>query len=72
MKRDKKWHEGVKWAESVFKEMFFYDAFDYVRDKISCSRDYGDFDTGASDYCKHVQNNINIFRYRFNDERIIN
>lgn len=71
MKRDKKWFEGFKWAESVFKEMFFYDALEYVQDKIS-SRNYNAFDTGASDYCNYVQNNISIFRYQFNDERIIN
>lgn len=70
MKHDKKWFEGVKWAESVFKEIFFYEALEHIQDKIYCS-DYGAFDRGASDYCNHVQNNISIFRYRFNDERII-
>ena len=70
MRRDKKWFEGVKWAESIFKEMLFCEALDYVRNKISF-RDYNAFDTGASDYCNYVQNNPEIFQYRFRDERTI-
>jgi len=70
MKSGKAWFEGLKWAESVFKEMYFYNALEYVEDKIF-DKDYDTFDVGAFDYCKHVQDNIEIFRYRFNDERTI-
>lgn len=70
MKSGKAWFEGLKWAESVFKEMYFYNALEYVEDKIF-DKDYDTFDVGAFDYCKHVQDNIEIFRYHFNDERTI-
>lgn len=71
MKQNKKWFEGFKWAESVFKEMFFYEALEYVLNKTLSEYD-DDFDKGALDYCTHVQNNTAIFRYRFKDERIFN
>lgn len=71
MEQNKKWFEGFKWAESVFKEMFFYEALEHVLDKI-LSEYADDFDKGAFDYCTYVQDNIDVFRYRFNDERIFN
>jgi hypothetical protein len=68
MKSGKAWFEGLKWAKSVFKEMYFYNALEYVEDKIN-GREYDNFDEGAKAYCNHVRRNINIFQYRFNDDR---
>jgi hypothetical protein len=67
MKRNKQWFEGLKWAESIFKDMFFHEALKYVEDKLSSVVHWSAFDRGASDYCRHVQKNIEIFRYRFKE-----
>jgi hypothetical protein len=68
MKRNKSWFEGLKWAESIFKNMFFYEALKFIKDKLSSVVHWNAFHEGAFDYCTHVKNNIKIFKYRFKEK----